>query len=416
MTKVFTFYFSRVVGNTVYSSDDNSVGRLKDLVVESHAQRPKILGARLSTKNGSEIVDFSKFTIEKRQGQYKLICTELINIEPDKNNTIFVGKYVLDRQIVDIDGRKLVRVNDLRFARVADGIYLVAVDVGFEGLLRRLGVAKPLKTMLRPFGITITGNHILWDDVATVDYGHEGIKLAKDTYNLDKLHPSDLADIIEDMDRNTQMAVFASLDNEKAADVLEEMETDAQISLIESLSLEKAADLLEMMPADEAADILDELKEEKAEQLLNEMEDEASEEVRELMEYEDDTVGSIMTTDFISFSENDTVGDILSELRRLKPEDDTIYYIYIVNSTGRLISTVSLRDIIVNEPETTLSTIMNRNVVYVYDNDKLDSLNEIIAKYNLLAVPVVAENHELLGMVIINDVMYNLLKARRKRL
>jgi Mg/Co/Ni transporter MgtE len=204
------------------------------------------------------------------------------------------------------------------------------------------------------------------------------------------------------------------MDEEKAADVLEELEPEIQKSMVENLPVGKAADLLEKMPADEAADILDELREEKAEELLEEMEKEASEDIRELMEYSEDTVGSIMSTDYIAFNENETVEQTIKELRRRKPESDTIYYLYITNSSGKLVATVSLRDIIVADPEITLNQIMNQNVICVLDEDKVHSLNEMIAKYNLLAVPVVNSEKEMLGVVIINDIIHSLIKARRR--
>jgi Mg/Co/Ni transporter MgtE len=220
---------------------------------------------------------------------------------------------------------------------------------------------------------------------------------------------------MEDLDKHNQIKIFTSLDENKAADVLEELETDAQVQVLENLTISKAADVLEKMPADEVADILGEMEDDFAEEILKEMEHDASQEVRELMEYSDNAVGSIMSTDYISFNENMSVNDVLAELRRTKPEPDTIYSLYIVDDKERLTATVSLRDIVIAEPGTKIKEIMNENVLYVYDNDKIDSINEIISKYNLLALPVVDKDKTMLGMVIINDVVYNLLKARRKR-
>lgn len=411
-----TFYFSRIVGKRVVSPSGAVMGRIVDLAVESGTSRPQIVAVCVKTKAGIQHCDFSAFSIKKHASRYHITCTRHTEVDINADTVLMVGKYLLDRQIVDVDGRKMVRVNDLRFATVQSGTYLVAVDVGLEGLLRRLGIVKPIKLLIKPFKITLSSHHILWDDVQTVDFGHDGIRLSKDYSNLERLHPSDLADIIEDMDRNTQIAVFAGLDEEKAADVLEELEPEAQVSLLENLPLEKAADLLELMPADEAADILDELKDSKIQELLNEMETESSEEIRELMDYPNNTVGSLMTTDFIFFKENNTINEVLSTLRHTKPEQDTIYYLHIVNSQNKLIATVSLRDIVVNDPEIKLCDIMNRDVVYVQDMDKIESINEIIAKYNLIAIPVVEETKELVGMVIINDIMDSLLKSRRKRL
>jgi magnesium transporter len=174
--------------------------------------------------------------------------------------------------------------------------------------------------------------------------------------------------------------------------------------------------VLELMPTDEVADLLDEMQDEKAEELLNEMESVTSDEIRELMEYPDNEVGSIMATEYISFNENLTVGDTLAELRRLKPESDTIYYLYVLDNSERLVATVSLRDIVISDPEVRLKQIMNTKVIYIRDTDNINLLADIIAKYSLLAIPVVNEESVMLGMVVIDDVVSTLLKSRRRRL
>lgn len=415
MIPVSTFYLSRITGNKVYLENRKAIGKLLDLVVDVSYIRPKVIAVKMKIDNQVRVVDFSDFVIEKEKGQYVLKCSDPKDIEVSKENLLSIGKHILDRQIVDMDGRKLVRVNDIRLANLSNGTYLVAVDVGIEGLLRRLGVAKPVKKILKPFKKNIPSQLILWDEVETIDFSHAGIKLSKAYSKLSKLHPSDLADIIEDLDKKSQAAIFASLDEERAADVLEELEPEAQVSVLESLSIEKAADMLEKMPADEVADILDEMEEEKAEELLSEMENEASEEVRELMEYPEGTVGSLMNTDYISFNENMTVNETIRELRRIKPESDTIYYLYVLSNSGKLIATVSLRDIVISESDVRLNQIMNRNIIYVYDDEKIDSLAELISKYSLLALPVVDKDMEMLGMVVIDDVIHNLLRSRRRR-
>ncbi|MDR3644402.1 MAG: CBS domain-containing protein, partial [Clostridia bacterium] len=252
--------------------------------------------------------------------------------------------------------------------------------------------------------------------VETVGTGNTGIRLSTESAKLATLHPSDLADIIEDFDKYTQAAVFATLDEERAADVLEELEPDAQMRIIHGLSVSRAADVLERMPSDEVADILDVLTDDKAEEILAEMESETSDEVRELMEYDDNTVGSIMSTDYVTFNKDLEISEVLRELRSQKPELDTIFYLYIVNNDQKLIATVSLRDLVVSEPETKLSQIMNANLLFVYDHDTIDALTEIVSKYSLFAVPVVDDRGIMLGIVVINDVVYNLLRSRRKRL
>lgn len=410
-----TFYLSRILDNKIFSDTHKVIGKVKDVVVDMGGINPKVIGIKVKIGNQTKIADFSYFAILKEEGQYIVKCREIKDIGTPPN-TVSLSKRILDKQIVDMDGRKVVRVNDVRLAILSSGTFVVAVDVGLEGLLRRLGVAKIVNNILSPFGKTVPDNLILWDEVATIDYSHAGIKLAKEYSKLSTLHPSDLADIIEDLDAKTQAAIFASLDEEKAADVLEELETDAQINVLESLSVEKAADVLEKMPADEVADILYEMEDEKAEELLSEMEEESSEEVRELLEYPENTVGSLMVTEYISFNKRLTVNETLSELRRLKPESDTIYSLYVLDDSEKLLATVSLRDIVVSEPETQLHQIMNSQIIFAHDYDEIDLLPEIISKYSLLALPVVDKDMKMRGMVVIDDVVYNLLKHKKRKM
>lgn len=411
MYLVSTFYLSRIIGSRLFGDEAEAIGRIADLAVDCSNEHPKLVGVRL---RDGRLLDSAVIDIIKDNGQYVFSCTEAREIELCGDNILFLDRDVQDRQIVDTDGRKVVRVNDLRFAITSRGTYLIAVDVGLEGLLRRLGVAKPLKGMLKAFGGSIPSKLILWDDVETIDSGRPGIKLSKQSSKLLTLHPSDVADIIEELDRTAQNSVFASFDEERAADVLEEMEPEARLNIIESMSEEKAADLLEKMPSDEAADILDALHDEKAEKILREMNKETSEEVRELMEYPEDTVGSIMSTDFISFSTDLTVNDVFAQLRQIKPESDMINYLYVVDRNERLIATVALRDLVISDPETRLKEVMNREFISVYDDDDIETLNEIVYKYNLLAVPVTDKDDFLLGIVVVGDVVDNLLRDKYK--
>jgi magnesium transporter len=411
---VSNFYLSRIIGTRIYSSNDNrSIGRIADLAVELGFSHPKVIALKL---RDGRTLDFSHIDIVKVGKQYSFFCSEIKEIEINSEDIVYLAKNIQDKQIVDMDGRKVVRVNDIRLAVVKDGTYLIAVDVGLEGLLRRLSIAKPFNLLLKIFNTSLPGRLILWDDVQAVDVGHSGIKLSKKYSRISALHPSDIADIIEDLDTNSRSAVFATLDEEQAADVLEEMEPEAQQHIIDSLSIERAADVLEKMPSDEVADILDELEDDIAEEILKEMNKEASQEVRDLMEYPDGTVGSVMSNDFVTFNSFMKVGEVLEILRDTKPEMDTIFYLYVVNSHDRLIATVSLRDLVVSPFDAKLSAIMNSNFIFVHDNDKIDELVGIVSKYSLLAVPVVDEDNAMQGIVVINDVVYSLLRNRRKRL
>lgn len=402
------FYLSRILGNKIYDSNNNVIGKLKDLGIISELNNPKVVVVKAKTKEGIKYLDWSNFLIEKRKGQYVLTCTKML--EANLDNIMFIAKHVLDKQIVDVNGRKVVRVNDISLAVSNAGIFVVAVDIGLEGLLRRLGIAKPIKAI----NSKLPSSLMLWNDIEAVFSSNESIKMSKSYKKLSILHPADLADIIEDFDTNTGISILNSLDNDKAADVLEEMEEEAQVSLIKGLSTDKAADILEEMPADEVADILDGLSEVKAEEILNSMEKETSDEVRELMEYDDDLVGSLMSTDFTVFNKDYTVEEVLKNLRQSKPEEEMIYSIYVVDKENKLKGTVTLRDLVISEPQFKIESIMKNNYIFMHDDDELDDLIKNITKYNLVATPIVNEKMELVGNVIVNDIVYELLKNKRR--
>ena len=416
MSSRTTFYLSRVIGNKIFQSNETtSIGKLLDLIVDLDSVRPKVIAAKIKDQQRQiRLIDFSKFTISKKGEQYLVQCESLLDTDMGKENTLMLVKHVLDKQIVDMDGRKVVRVNDLRLAVLSGNTYTVAVDVGFEGFLRRLGVAKPLKQILKPIGVNIPSNLLLWDEIEAVDFTNRGLKLSKAYTKLQTMHPSDLADVMEDLDRSTQIAIFSSLDEHTAADVLEELESDVQVQVLESLSAEKAATMLEKMPIDEVADILEEMEEDKASEILLQMAEETSKEVKELMDYPENSVGSMMATDFISFNEHLSVEQAIRELRRLKPDSEEVYCLYIVENNGKLRATVSLRDLIVAEPAQNLNQIMNPDVIYVYDREQVEGVVDKILKYHLLAVPVVDENMVLVGIVLINDILHDMQEQKKR--
>jgi CBS domain-containing protein/sporulation protein YlmC with PRC-barrel domain len=420
MTPITTFYLSQLIGLKIYSPDKRIIGKIQDILVRTEPAlmddpaRPRLVVLKTGNRKKPEYLNFEHFKITKVKGKPIAVCNKKKHTDLETVIDLLPLKQkILDQQIVDLNGRKVVRVNDIRFASVPGGMFVVAVDVGAEGLLRRLGVDSVVKSVASLFHIPVPSKFIMWDDVDTLDATTMNIKLGKPLSKLQTLHPSDLADIFEELGRSSRTSIFSSLNEEKAADVLEEMEPKMQVDMIESLPVAKAADVLEKMPADEAADIIDLLEESKAETLLKEMDLETSYEVRELLEYSDRSVGSIMSTDFLSFHENETVEQALFTIRDSKPEEPTLYNLFVVSHSGKLIATLSLRDLVLAQPEVPLKEIMRKDPMFVEDNDKMDSLAEIVSKYNLLAVPVVNHHQILEGMVVIDDIVDDLLGKRK---
>jgi CBS domain-containing protein len=421
MTSTVPFFLSRIIGAKVFDPERNFVGTVKDLLLSADLstnlepiERPVVHGISMKIKNQVNHFSFDHFEVSKKKRKLLVLCNKLEELpEVNKEESIPLAALVLDKQIVDLNGRKVVRVNDVRLVTINSITYAIAVDVGIEGLLRRIGIIQPIKFLFSLVKASVPSKFISWDDMEAIDYSNLSIKLTSTYSKLNTLHPSDLADIIEDLDNRSRQSVFLALDEEMAADVLEEMEPKAQIKIIEGMSVEKMADVLEKMPANEAADILDSLEEEKAELLLNEMEAESSSEVRELLEYENYEVGSIMTTEILAYQEETTVEAVFEDLRVNQPEAESLFGFFVINKNNELIATFSFRDLAVSQPEARISSFMNDDPIFLYDEQKMDDVAELVSKYNLLTIPVINKDHRLEGMVVIHDVIEDLVNKRR---
>ncbi len=425
VTAQTTFYLSQILGKKFFSHDGHITGKVKDFLIDltpvaptpDKPTRPKVIAVKVKVGMYERVFDFSSLELIREKASTRVICHEIEEISTAYlTNVLWLRESILKRQIVDITGKKLEKVTDVRLVVIPSGTYAIAVDVGIEGILRQLGLVQVVERLERTLGISMLPSRlILWDDIEAVDLATSQLWLSKATTKLTTLHPSDLADIIEELDKHTRTYVFAALDEEQAADVLEEMEPDAQVQIIESLPLGKAADVLEKMPADEVADILDELEEDKKEELLKEMEHESSEEVRELLEYEDKEVGSIMNTDVFTLSPDLTVAQALEEIRKARPEPIHINTLFITDRSERLLASLSLAELVIAEPGKPLSSFVRRNPVTVRDTDRLDTLAELVSKYNLMAVPVIGEEDKLEGMVLVEDIVDDLLDRRKTK-
>jgi len=405
-------YFSRILGRKVVEERGAVVGKLRDLVVDVAGQRPKVVAALVGQSGFERLIDFGPCRPRRAGRGYSLAAKTVRDPILPAENLLYMRRHLLGKQIVDVDGRKLVRVNDLVLDCSSQACYLVAVDVGTEGLLRRLGLGALARAAARLFHRKAPGKLVLWNEVEAVDFSTTRIKLSKAYSKLDSIHPSDLADILEELDHASRVALFSSLDEERAADVLEELEPDAQAAILENLPEGKAADVLEKMPADEAADVLDELGRKKAERLLAEMEDSSSSEVRSLMAYPDHAVGSLMSTDYVFFNQSMKVGDAIAELRSVKPEADVAYSLYVLDARGKYVATVSLRDIVVADPEARLGEIMNSVAEPLRDTDDAAILPELMLKYKLHSAPVVDAEGRMVGTIVIEDVLERVLRKR----
>jgi CBS domain-containing protein/sporulation protein YlmC with PRC-barrel domain len=399
MKKLSSFFLSKVLHKKVYNELNEFVGKLWDIYVSTDLGMPRAIAYQI--KNGSEISNCEFKNINFYEDGDKIIIKGegLRDIMLQKYSYL-LSKHLLDRQIVDINGKKLVRVNDLRITEMAGEYRVVAVDVGVLAIARRLGIEKLIKKLSEKFNKKLEDSLIVWDSVESLEMVSKNLKLSVPYKKLSKLHPADLADIVEDMDVNYRKRVFENLDKDLAADTLEEIESDMQVDILENLSQDKKSEVLKNMPNDEIADMLDEVDNETAWNILLNMDKGDADEVRSLMDYKEETVGSIMNTDFISFNINITVGQTIDILKQANPDDEVCHYIYVTDSMGKIEGVVSLKNLILSNSNSKLKDIMSSSIEKINHNKNIEEAIEICTKYNLLSIPVVDDEEKLCGIVI----------------
>jgi Mg2+ transporter MgtE len=324
-----------------------------------------------------------------------------------------LARDVLDKQIIDTDGVRVVRVNDLEIARVNSHFFVANVDIGRLGLLRRLwpGLAD---WMERRSGKPTPGGTISWDNVELLQ-ADQPMRLKVPGDKISELHPADLAEIISDLTRPESDKLLGTLDVSTVADTLEEVEPDFQARLLESMPDEKVADVLEEMAPDEAADLLAEFSQDRSKELLNLMEREDADDVRKLLTYPIDTAGGLMNTEFFSVPSTLSAGETIETLRRTASEAETIYYIYVTEPNGKLVGVISLRELVMADPATPIRDFMHKRLVAVKLEDSQEDIAQAVSKYNLLAVPVVDDEGRIQGIVTADDALDKIIPTAWKK-
>ena len=380
------------------------IGKISDFLVNRPDEVfPKIDGLIIKTAKGLRYAPMETVKDIDTDGTFMLTSTPSEPAPPEADSLYLVAD-LLDKQIVDVDGRKVVRINDLEIAHAGDCMRVVAADVGVAGLLRRLGLKSFGKRFTPAIYRNVPRSMIAWDSVAPIrDNNPSQVSLSVAESKLSRLHPSELADIIEDLSAREAAAVVRQLDDETAADAFEHLEPDKQRSIIEDIGTERAADIIEEMDADDAADLLSELDEEQQQELLAEMSDYTASELRQLVQYAEDTAGGLMTTDYTWIYPHRTAEATIRKIREIAPTSEFIYYLYVVDKQDLLLGALSLRTLLLADPEATIESIMDTELLSVHPNAEAEEVAATIARYDLLAVPVVDDHGKMLGIVTVDD-------------
>src|SRR6266567_680034 len=411
-------YFTELENLPVYDVKGHYLGRLVDLVVDSGQDALRVAAYLVKTprKNTLCITHQQMQSISVRAGQTTVPADAVRCYSPDEG-LMHIKKDVLDQQIIDVNNRKVVRVNDVDFdIQPADGhtaLHILAVNVGWGAAVRRLLQGVLAKHVIRQIAGIMSSKTIPWGFVNLIESDPaRRVKLRISFDRLARLHPADIAEILEELSRDEQKAVIESLDDETAAHAISEIPTKMQADLLESMPAEKAADVLEEMPPDEAADILQELPPETSAELLADMEKHEAKEVRELLAFEENTAGALMTTDFIVLGDSATVEGAIAGLKYYEGPLELIHVVFLVNNDMILTASVTLARILLAGAKTPLSQLTSGPLISVNAQADNKSVVDLFHKYNLVVLPVVDDAGRLLGVVTADDVLE--LVVRRK--
>jgi len=400
-------YYTELIGSRVYSSEGRYLGKVHDLMARTEELYPLILRFVIKPPRFGKPMDFpweAVKSLEKKKvrlapgGEKKLVAHYH---DPDE---LDLDYDILDMQILDTDGAKVLRVNDIHLLNTQDEMRLVHVDVGMRGLLRRLGFLGFIDAFTQwLFSTKFSDRLIMWKYIVPLGGQFSPLKLTLPTIKgrIADLHPAELADIMEELAHHERQALFSTLDVETAGETLGEIDDPKlQTELIGSVNEEIASDILEEMEPDEAADLLSDLPDKVTDDLIDAMEDkERAEDLRQLMTHEEGTAGSIMTTEYITINPSATVQQTLQRLRKEASEVETINYVYVVNRAEVLRGVVSLKELILAHNQDLIRKIMQKRLISVKFHDSVKDVAEMFGKYNFTMLPVTDEKERLLGVV-----------------
>ena len=404
-------YLSQLLGNPVLDADGEKVGTVSDLGIATGEVFPRITSLAFMGPGRTPImISWRKFvdTYDENEVHLKVIATDLrfSYLQPDE---VLLARDILNKQIVDTHGMRVVRVNDLKLSDTSSTqLRLLGAEVGARGLLRSLHPAleRVALRLARTFGHPMPEKIIAWSYMDLVERDLSNVKLSVSHKTLDDMHPADIADIIERLDPRLRGQVFAQLDDEQRAGAMAEFDDDAMAAeLMGNLTETDASRMLSEMDPDDAAELVSELDYDKAEKLLRLMGVQEQRAIRQLLGYRENTAGRIMTSEVASIGGDATVADAVAMLRGLDEDFESVRYVYLTDEDGKLSGVVTLGALIVAQAETHLSELATEDLVTASPEDDQEDVAENIAKYNLLAMPVVNDEGRLLGIVTVDDAL-----------
>lgn len=402
-------FFSTLVGKPVYTVDEKYYGNFRDFVVRRQNENFLITKIRIRRLDGQRVIipwhDVHSIEADPVSLKLKKKWTEINPIDYG-DDELRLKRDFLDQQIIDTEANRVVRVNDLKIVAVQDELFMVAADIGLRGLLRRLGIEQWALSVAQIFRRSMQ-NVLLpsaYIDPLPARIRHD-ITLTVAQEQLKKMHPADLADIMENLDSFERISILHALPVETMAGTIAELEPAVRKKLLSKLKDETVTKVLERLSPDEATDIVAQLPKQRMQHVLNTMKVHDAEEIRELLKFKKDTAGGLMNTEFVALPKSLTAAEALDELRKKGAQAEQIFYVYIVNAEGTLNGVISLRELIFIDPTIKLVSLIRKKPVFVRLKAHVHEVVEKCTKYNLIAIPVVGKKKKLEGVITVDDIL-----------
>ena len=404
-------YLSQLLGNPVLDANGEKIGVVNDLGIATREVFPRVTSLAFQGPGKTPfMISWRKYvdTFDDNEVRLAVPATD-IRFSYLQPNEVLIARDLLNKQIVDTRGMRVVRVNDLKLSDTSSSqLRLLGAEVGVRGILRALSPqfeALALRVS-HMFGHEVPEKIIAWNYMDLIDRDLSNVKLSVSHQTLDDLHPADVADIIEQLDPRLRGQVFAQLDDSQAAEAMAELDDDEMAAeIMGDMADADASRMLSEMDPDDAAELVGELDYEKAEKLLHLMGVNEEKAVRQLLGYKDDTAGRIMTSEFVAMPCDATVADVAEHLRGLAEDFEPVNYVYTTDDDDKLVGVVSVRRLFVSRPDDCLGDLASEDVITANPDDDQEDVSENIAKYNLLAMPVVDDTGKILGIVTVDDAL-----------
>lgn len=407
MVKLNSVYFTNILNRKIYDEFGDVVGRLKDVYVSTEKGYPVFIGYKVSRDREDFYYEFRSINFHEKDGKVLINVCGAQNIIPQTYK--YILKQLLNKQIVDINGKKVVKIMDFHIANISGEVRIVAIESGLTSFLRNINIRR-IPKFFRKFINYIfkksVDTIIKWEDMESIDFIDNNLSISVPHQKISTMHPADIAGILEDLNYDDRKILFESFNDDLASEILEEIEdNNIRVDLIKNLSDSKIISILDYISNYELADILEEMDDKSKERILINLEESDIDTIKTILSYDDNTVGSIMNTEFISFNLNLKLGEMFDIIKDIDSKDEYLYNVYVVDEENILKGIINFKSLIFEDRNEDVFKIMDKKFNFLYDDEDLTKAVEIFLKYDLVSVPVVNKSMKICGSLFIHDIL-----------